>query len=228
MDLPTPASPAPPLSPAERRRAFWDMWLVDHGFIRDIYANRHPVAPGVWRSAQPAPHHLEAAKALGVRTVLNLRGRRDTCGSYILERDACEHLGLTLIDFPIRSRGALERETLLAAAAIFDTLDYPLLMHCKSGADRAGFMATLYLFLREGRDLGQAMRIHLSLRYGHVRHAKTGIIDRFFATFLAETDGRPASFVPWVRDAYDPLKLEAGFRENRLAALIVNRILRRE
>ena len=143
IDLPSLAPPAPGLSGRERFRAWLDMWLVDHGFIRDIYCNIHPVAKGVWRSAQPAPRHLRWAKRQGIRTILNLRGRRDTCGSYILEREACQSLGLTLVDFPIRSRSPLDKETLRAAAGLFDQLEYPILMHCKSGADRAGFMADL-------------------------------------------------------------------------------------
>ena len=89
----------------ERERL--DMMLVDHGLLRAIYWNLHPVAAGAWRAAQPSPRRLKQARSLGVRTVLNLRGRRDTCGSYILEREAAERLGLTLIDFialPARAR----------------------------------------------------------------------------------------------------------------------------
>jgi len=228
LDLPTIAAPAPELTPPERRRAFLDMWLVDHGFIRDIYWNLHRVADGVWRAAQPAPHHLRRARDLGVRTVLNLRGRRDTCGAYQLEREACARLGLTLIDFPIRSRSPLDRETLLAAAKLFGEIETPFLLHCKSGADRAGFMSTLYLFLHEGVALREAMRVHLSLRYGHVKQAKTGVIDFFFEEFLRETDGSREAFVPWVETRYDRTALEARFKENWLAGILVNKILRRE
>ncbi len=228
VDLPSIAPPAPDLTPPERRRAFLDMWLVDHGFIRDVYWNLHRVADGVWRSAQPAPHHLRRARDMGVTTVLNLRGRRDGCGAYRLEHEACTRLGLTLVDFPIRSRSPLERETLLAAARLCDEAKRPMLLHCKSGADRAGFMSTLYLFLHEGVSLKEAMGVHLSLAYGHVRQAKTGVIDFFFETFLAETDGRRDSFVPWVETAYDREALEARFKENWLAGIIVNKILRRE
>ncbi len=228
VDLPTIAPSAPELTPPPRRRAFLDMWLVDHGFIRDIYWNLHRVSDDVWRAAQPAPHHLRRARDLGVETVLNLRGRRDTCGAYQLEREACARLGLTLVDFPIRSRSPLERETLLAAARLFDDIQRPVLLHCKSGADRAGFMSTLYLFLHEGVALREAMGVHLSLAYGHVRQAKTGVIDFFFETFLAETDGRRESFVPWVETAYDREALDARFKEHWLAGIIVNKILRRE
>lgn len=228
MDLPTLAQSSPGLTKGERLRAFLDMWLVDHGFIRDIYCNIHPVAEGVWRSAQPAPRHLRWAKRQGIRTVLNLRGRRDTCGSYILEREECERLGLALVDFPIRSRSPLDKETLRAAAKIFETIEYPVLLHCKSGADRAGFMSTLYLFLRAGVPLRQAMKKHMSLLYGHVRQAKTGVIDFFFEQFLAAGDESPEGFRRWIETSYDRDVLEAQFQENWLAGIIINFILRRE
>lgn len=227
VDLPAIAAPAPLLEPAERRRAWLDMWLVDHGFIRDVYCNLHPVSPQAWRSAQPAPRHLRKAQRLGVKTVLNLRGRRDGCGAYRLEHETCAQLGLTLVDFPIRSRKALDRETLRAAADLFPTLDYPILMHCKSGADRAGFMATLYLHLHEGEPLDKAIR-HLSLRYGHVRQAKTGVIDLFFRRLAADLAARPMTFAEWVDSVYDPAALNAAFKETWLAGLLVDKVLRRE
>ncbi len=227
VDLPTLAPSAPVLTRGQHLRAFLDMWLKDHGFIRDIYCNIHPVAEGVWRSAQPAPHHLRWAKRQGIRTILNLRGRRDTCGSYILERQECERQGLILVDFPIRSRSPLDKDTLRAAGQLFGQIEYPMLMHCKSGADRAGLMATLYLFLHEGMPLRQAMG-QLSLAYGHLKHAKTGVIDFFFEQYLAAAEARPMTFYQWVDQIYDRDALEAQFKENWLAGILINQILRRE
>jgi protein tyrosine phosphatase (PTP) superfamily phosphohydrolase (DUF442 family) len=228
IDLPRVAAPAPVLSAWQRLRAFLDMWLVDHGFIRDIYCNIHKVDDGVWRSAQPAPHHLRWAKRQGIRTIINLRGRRDDCGSYILEREACAKLGLTLVDFPIRSRSPLDRETLKAAVHLFDEVEYPVLMHCKSGADRAGFMATLYQFTKMGIPLADAMKTHLSLAYGHVKQAKTGVIDFFYTSYIEANQRQPISFLDWVERAYDRDQLNASFRENWAWGIVVNYILRRE
>jgi protein tyrosine phosphatase (PTP) superfamily phosphohydrolase (DUF442 family) len=228
IDLPRLAAPAPELTPWRRLRAFLDMWLVDHGFIRDIYCNIHRVSPELWRSAQPAPHHLRWAKRQGIRTILNLRGRRDDCGSYILEREACAKLGLTLVDFPIRSRSPLDRETLKAAAALFGEIEYPVLMHCKSGADRAGFMATLYQFVRLGLPLPEAMKTQLSLAYGHLRQAKTGVIDFFYESYLAADRKQPIAFLDWVEQVYDRDRLYAEFKENWLWGIVVDYILRRE
>lgn len=226
-DLPTPPGEFPALSGPQRLKAALNMWFVDHGFIRDVYWNLHRLSERAWRAAQPGPRQLRKAKALGVRTVLNLRGRRETCGAYLLERETCRTLGLDLVDFPIRSRSALEPETLLAAADLFPRLDYPVLMHCKSGADRAGFMAALYMHLHEGRPIEEAAR-QLSLRYGHVSGAKTGVLDYFFRRYREDTAARPMTFTEWVRSAYDPAELDASFRANRLAGVLVDRILRRE
>jgi protein tyrosine/serine phosphatase len=228
IDLPRPAAPAPILTGAQRVRAFLDMWLVDHGFIRDIYWNLHEVAPGVWRAAQPGPRQLRRAKKLGIKTVLNLRGKREDCGSYILERQACEALGLKLVDFPIRSRSPLDRETLHAAVRIFDEIEYPVLMHCKSGADRAGFMATLYQFVKGGVPLAEAMKKQLSLAYGHMRQAKTGVIDFFYESYLAANATSPIAFLDWVDGHYDRDKLDASFKESWAWGILVNYILRRE
>ena len=157
------------------------MLLTDHGVFRLLYLNRHQVTPNFWRAAQPAPGDIRAAAEAGVRTIVNLRGGREY-GSWPLEREACEAAGIKLEDFVVRSRGAPERETILDAKRFFDRLHYPVLVHCKSGADRAGFMAALYLLLHENRPLDEAMK-QLGLRYGHFRFAKTGILDAFFERY---------------------------------------------
>ena len=87
---------------------------------------------------------------------MNLRGGREH-GSWPLEREACEAAGIKLTEFVVRSRGAPDRETILSAAEFFEKLDYPVLVHCKSGADRAGFMAALFLLVHEKRPLDEAM-----------------------------------------------------------------------
>ena len=227
IDLPVAAAPAPPMTRSELWRARLDSLLVDHGFIRYVRYNLHRVSDRVWRAAQPSPAQLRRAKAAGIRTIVNLRGRRDTCGSYVLERQACERLDLALVDFPIRSRAPLDRPTLHAAGDMFARIDYPALFHCKSGSDRVAFMTTLYLFLAEGEALRRAMK-QLSFRYGHIKSGKTGIIDHFFERFLAETDGSQAAFYPWVDERYDPTTLAADFRPTLVGDFLVNRVLKRE
>lgn len=211
---------------ADRVRAWLNMVLNDHGVFRLAYLNKHKVSDKLWRSAQPAPHQLARFKAEGGRTIINLRGGREH-GSWQLQKESCERHGLTLVDFVVRSRGAPDRDTILSAKAFFDSIAYPALIHCKSGADRAGFMAALFLIVHEGRSASEAIR-QLSFRYGHFRFAKTGILDAFFERYIREGESRGIPFLAWVEHHYDPAALERDFKPGLLSDVLVDRIMRRE
>jgi protein tyrosine/serine phosphatase len=203
-----------------------DMLLVDHGIFRLFYLNKHRLGKDAWRAAQPAPHNIRKLARQGVRTILNLRGDRD-CGSYYLEREECERLGIKLIDFQVRSRQAPTVEQIKGAKELFDSIEYPMLMHCKSGADRAGLMSVLYLHLREGVPLPEAQK-QLSLRFGHFRQADTGILDRVFDSYLEHNAREPIAFLDWVDKVYDPVALKRSFRASGWARRLVDQVLRRE
>ncbi len=213
--------------PLARTGAWANMLLADHGVFRLAYPNRHRIGSGlVWRSAQPSPHQIAWFKRQGVRTVISLRGGREH-GSWPLQREACAREGLQLAEFVLRSREAPSRETILAAKAFFAGIEYPAVMHCKSGADRAGLGAALFLILHEGRPVREAAR-QLSARYGHLRFAKTGILDAFFARYLAEGEPRGQDFLDWVVTDYDPEALKRDFRPSFWSDLVVDRVMRRE
>ncbi|MFO1171049.1 MAG: sulfur transferase domain-containing protein [Hyphomicrobiaceae bacterium] len=219
-------------SPAWLRRAAGpvvdtlDMLLIDHGIFRMAYLNRHEIAPGAWRAAQPAPRDLRRAAREGIRTIVNLRGVRD-CGAYRLEVKTCAATGLKLVDFPVKSRATPEPEVILAAAKLFSEIEYPILMHCKSGADRAGLMSTLYMILKERRPVAESLK-QLDWRYGHFRQANTGILDHVFESYLKDNPSGEEPFETWVATRYDPEAVRASFRAKGWANFIVNRVLWRE
>lgn len=219
------------LPPGVRRVAggpasYVDLLFVDHGIFRMLYSNSHRISDKAWRSAQPAPHQIRQFAKVGIRTIVNLRGERD-CGSYWLERRACERHGIKLVNYQVRSRAAPTREELKGAKQLFDDVEYPMLMHCKSGADRAGLMSVLYRYLHEDVPLEEAKR-ELSLKYGHIRQAHTGILDYFFERYLADNARRPMPFFEWVDTVYDPDELKSTFRSKGWANRLVDSVLRRE
>lgn len=215
------------LSTPEARSAAWrQMLLGDHGFIRLLYRNFFEVCPGVYRSNQPAPHQIRQAARLGIRTIVNLRGATPT-GFYLLEKETAEAEGMALVDFVVRSRELPDAATLREMAALFERLEYPVLFHCKSGADRAGFVSALYLMMRKARPAETAMR-QLHWKYGHYRIAKTGVLDAFFEAYIAWRDETGGSLDEWIAGPYDPDAIRAGFRAGRLQSFIVDRVLRRE
>jgi protein tyrosine/serine phosphatase len=216
----------PIASRLDRVRAWTNMLLVDHGIFRLAYLNTHRVTPRLWRSAQPAPTDIAWFARQGVKTIVNLRGGREH-GAWPLQREACERHGIDLVEFVLRSRGAPDRETILSAGDFFESLREPALVHCKSGADRAGFFSALYLLIHEKRPLDEAVR-QLSLRYGHFRFAKTGILDAFFEAYRQEGAAKGIAFLDWVATIYDPDRLEREFKTGFLSSLIADRLIRRE
>lgn len=203
-----------------------DMLLVDHGLFRLAYLNLHRLGSNAWRSAQPAPNQIAHIARLGVRTIVNLRGPR-WCGSYWLEQQACHRHGIRLVDYQVRSRAAPSRAEVLGARDLFRTLQGPVLLHCKSGADRAGLMSTLYLIAVEGVPVSEA-RAQLALRFGHIRQSDTGVLDHFFECYLEADAQSPIAFFDWVENVYDADEVKRSFAAAGWANLITNRILRRE
>jgi protein tyrosine/serine phosphatase len=169
---------------------------------------------------------VRQAAELGVRTIVNLRGERD-CGSYRLQRAACLRHGIALEELVVKSRAAPTREQVHEAADLFARVAYPILLHCKSGADRAGLASTLFLILHEGWPVERAVD-QLSARFGHFRQADTGIIDAFFERYLEDNAREPIGFMEWVDTVYDPAALARDFKAGRWANVLVNKVLRRE
>jgi protein tyrosine phosphatase (PTP) superfamily phosphohydrolase (DUF442 family) len=226
----SPAAPGRwdrPLDSRSRRvAAYLNMIFVDHGFFRYAYLNLHRFSASAWRSAQPAPHHFAKLAAKGIRTIVSARGG-NPYGSLALEREICKELGLKLESFIVYSRDLPSREFLLAAPAFFERLEKPVLFHCKSGADRAGFIAALYLLVQENRPVAEAKR-QLHWRFGHFRQAKTGLLDAFFDTYEKEGASKGIAFLEWVREGYDPDAIKRAFRPHWLYSLFNEGLLRRE
>jgi protein tyrosine/serine phosphatase len=228
----TQADPAKPsrfdlATPEGRRRAERDLIWGDHGFLRARFSNFHWIEPGqMARANQPSPQAIARYAREGFRTILNLRGRSDT-GFYALEREACERHGITLIDARMHSREPPSREQVRIAKELFETIQYPALMHCKSGADRAGVMAVLYKHFKMGAPIAEAME-QLSLKYLHVKQGKTGMIDFFFQTYLDETRANGKAFIDWVEEDYDQQRVKSAFMGEWWANILVDKILRRE
>lgn len=212
--------------PLSRLQAWVDMLILDHGLFRFFYANRFKVSDRVERQNHPTPLGVARAARRGIRTIINLRGETDI-GSFALSEEACRKHGIKLVNFKVFSRKAPSPETIHGAARLFKEVEYPILIHCKSGADRAGLMSALYLILEEGKPVAEA-RKQLRWFYGHVRQTNTGVLDTFLETYEA-ADGQhrkgdpaaaPLPFLTWVDEQYDPVAVREAFRVGRWGSLL--------
>jgi protein tyrosine/serine phosphatase len=215
------------LSTGRGRMLAWvDALFVDHALLRLGFSNFATVAPGkLYRSNHPTPGRLaKLSRRYGLKTVINLRGKTGN-GSDALTREMATRLGLGFIDMPISSKVAPPRDRILRLHAVLIGMPGPALIHCKSGSDRAGFAAALYVLFQGGKV--EAARRQLSWRYGHLSNSKAGVLDAFFLRFQREAEGRK-SFIAWVREDYDEQKLGRDFHAGGLTSFINDKVLARE
>lgn len=214
-------------TPGGRLATYLDYMWNDHAYLRLGFRNDHWISDELVRTNQPWPHQIAEWKAKGVKTIINLRGGFDA-SFHALEKDACARLGMKMVDFTITSREVPIRERVHGAKALFESVEYPALMHCKSGADRAGIMSVFYMHFRKGVPIREAMD-QLSLKYLHVKQGKTGVLDFVFERYLEQGEPAGQTFLEWVDSpAYDPPAMKADFRAGMIGSVLTEKLLRRE
>ena len=194
--------------PNHPRRGIQDwveLMLKDHGFLRLGWHNLHEIRPGVWRANQPAPKDIRHVAKLGIKTIVNLRGRSDD--GWRLEKEACDKAGITLVDFTVRSRAVPDYDVLLGAKDMFEAGIYLDALQIRG--DRAGIMSALYLLLMENATVDDALEM-LSFKYLHVKQAKTGLLDAFIEAYRpAQNAGK--SMLDWAKEDLNPQELHDQF-----------------
>ena len=209
----------------DRRQAYRDLIWGDHGFLRARFANHHDMGGGMSRENQPSPKRIAQLAQDGIKTIVNLRGPSPK-GFYLLEKEACAQHGIELVDFRAYSRDVHSAEKIRAAKDLFEQITYPAMMHCKSGADRTGFMGVLYRHFHMGDSIEQAME-QLSFKYLHIKQGKTGMLDFFFNDYLAYAKTHDIDFMDWVETVYDPVDVKARFMA-QWSGNPITELLRRE
>jgi protein tyrosine/serine phosphatase len=83
-------------------------------------------------------------------------------------------------------------------------------MHCKSGADRAGFASAIYLMVIEGQSVAEA-RSMLAFKYLHIKRSKTGVLGYILDLYEARAAETGIGFEDWVETEYDNEAVQAAF-----------------
>jgi protein tyrosine phosphatase (PTP) superfamily phosphohydrolase (DUF442 family) len=172
--------------------------------------NIHAVVAGrVYRCAQPSAADLEQlVKAYGIRTVVNLRGCGYPFPWYLEESRATQALDVAQEDICLSAGRLPPAPELGRLLEVLDRAEYPLLLHCRRGADRTGLVSALVRLLQTDEPPATARR-QLSLRYGHVALGRPAYLDQFFdlyADWLARhgTDHSPTALRHWILREYCP------------------------
>jgi protein tyrosine/serine phosphatase len=158
--------------------------------ILQYEGNFHTVRAGVfYRSAQLSGDEIkEAVGKYAIKSVLNLRGAHKGEAWYDDEMTASNALGLTHIDYKLSATRFVTAQQIDEIIAIVRRVPKPLLIHCKSGADRTGLVAALYRYSDTGASAEQADR-ELSLIYGHFPYltSRSVAMDNSFWAYVRGT-----------------------------------------
>lgn len=184
--------------------------LACQAYYITLGQNLHEVVPGqIYRSAHlKAGEWAKVVRQYHIRTVLNLRGCCPETPWYQQETDALRELGVKKYDIAFSSYVWPSVAEFQMLVDVLRDCEYPILMHCRRGADRTGMASAAALLLHTDIDLPQA-REQLSWRYGHVAFSKTNVQDQVFelyANWLTEHHERhtPERFYRWVMEDYRP------------------------
>lgn len=130
--------------------------------------NFHTVVDGqLYRSAQPnRARLLSYVTSHGIRTIVNLRGARPGVEWYDEERSAALEARVDIVDFAMSASEVLPPDRVADLVALLRDLPKPILIHCRTGADRTGLASVLYAYEVAGMD-EESAETQLSPYFGH-------------------------------------------------------------
>lgn len=182
--------------------------LAAYYFRRPLFqGNFGVVQPGLlYRSAQPGANLRELADRHHLASILNLRAGSDADAFYRNETRLADALGIAFYDLPLSANRRPTRRELLILLDLLERCRYPLLVHCKSGADRTGLVAGLYLMAIRGQPPRKALDA-FSVSYGHVPIFGTARLHDPFREYDRWLSDRGLSHTParlrhWVTSYY--------------------------
>lgn len=203
--------------------------FAEHNLINLIRLNFHRISPEAFRSSQPTMGQLQRyVRKYGIKTILNLKGRAPDSAYYALEVERCRALGVRLVDVKIHSRTTPDAAKIRTAKELFDSIEYPMWMHCKAGADRTGIYATLYQHFRLGMPIERTDQLRL-WPYGHIKQSKAGKFDFYLQHYLDHKRENPdTDLLQWSETVADRATIDNAFHERGWASFINDRVLRRQ
>ena len=180
-----------PVRPARRLAlsAFAAVLLALAGFggflaTLQLTGNVHAVVEGrFYRAATLSAGALEEViRRDGIRTVINLRGAKTDEPWYQAEAEIARRMNVRLVDIGWSADVDVTDAQVAAFYEAVRASPGPMLVHCRSGADRTGLASALYLAKFAGADPAIAAE-QLSVRYGHIGIpvlSRTYAMDRSF------------------------------------------------
>ena len=113
--------------------------------------NFHKISDRLYRSGQPTAEGFRNLKALGIKTVVNLR-------SFNSDRSELKGIELGYHHLYMKAWHPEEKEIIAFLKLVSDESRGPILVHCQHGADRTGTMCAAYRVVVQGWTKEEALK----------------------------------------------------------------------
>ncbi len=113
--------------------------------------NLHKVSESLYRSAQPSAAGMKNLKAMGIKTIVNLR-------SFHSDRDEIGNTELAYEHISMKAWHAEEEDAVTFLQIVTNPKSGPVLVHCQHGADRTGTMCAVYRVAVQGWSKEEALK----------------------------------------------------------------------
>lgn len=195
-----------------RRMTWWAVLilaLLSFAYRTSVFRiskNFYEVDPGkFYRSAQLTSEELqEVIDQYKIKTVISLRGANPKAFWYPPEIETVEKNHIKFLSFGFATEYYPQPEDLRGYLKALKEEDYPILVHCKTGADRTGEATALYMMEIKGVPKEQAIQDHLNFKYWHVNLFQPSKI-----SFMKKYQG-----YDWAMSTYDDCTSEFADHRN--------------
>jgi len=110
--------------------------------------NFHQVNSQLYRGAQPKAGGLQILKKIGIKTIVNLRGKDEHTGA---ENEEARSLGLHYYNIPLPEFSSPNDSEVQQVLDIINRVEnQPVFVHCRHGEDRTGTIIACYRISHDG------------------------------------------------------------------------------
>jgi hypothetical protein len=178
----------------------------------------------VIRAAQPTSGLPALIQDYHLASILNLRGGSPRDWWYNDEVETAKKSQVAFFDLPLSATKRPSRRDLLRLIGTLDRCEYPLLIHCKAGADRTGLATAVYLMMHCNEPPRHALRA-FTIYHSHVPLFGTEHLHEPLDEYASWLEAKglehtPERFRAWIKNDYhaedpgvDPPPLEPGPRK---------------
>jgi tyrosine-protein phosphatase SIW14 len=117
---------------------------------REGAPNLYKVSDSLYRGAQPTAEGFVALKAMGIKTVVNLR-------AFHSDQSILGDTGLGYEQIPMKTWEVGEGEITRFLQIVTDPARQPVFVHCQHGSDRTGTMCAVYRIAVQGWSKDEAI-----------------------------------------------------------------------